>query len=270
MLKKSDASEIEKISSSTENPQLNMILSSIYEENTEGYLWVCEEEGSYFLWDKGNIVFYLFGEEPTSECLADLSSLFCDEIEKKADEEGLSHFKVTNLTSISERSVRTIFDDRELKSFRKNFYEYRREDIGKYQSSVEGLRVADIDKQFLKNTSLRNLAKVINEIKWMWPSFDKYYENGFGKAGLLDNEIVCWCTSEYVSEGFCGIGIETLERYRDRGIATKTALEFVKYCLINDIIPYWECYRSNEPSVKLAERIGFDKIDEYKVLVGKF
>ncbi|MFP4051209.1 MAG: GNAT family N-acetyltransferase [Thermoplasmata archaeon] len=270
MLEKIDSDKIRFVSSGIENVQLRMTLSSISDGNTECELWSDEKEETYFLWDKGNIVFYVFGKSPSSEFIADLSELFEDVIEEKAEEHGFSHFKVNNLTDISDQVIKSVFGDREFKNLEKYFYKYNKEEIGEFESSLDELRVIDIDEQFLKSTELRNLARVINEVKWIWPYFRKYYENGFGKAGLVGNEIVCWCTSEYVSKGACGVGIETLDRYRQKGIATETAAEFVDYCLKNDITPYWECGAYNEPSVKLAEKLGFKKIDEYKVLLAKF
>lgn len=270
MLKKIDKDKIKSISSKIDDVQLDITLSSVYKSNTEGEIWTDKDERTYFLWDKGNIVFYLFGRSPNSEYLEDLSSLFGDEIKEKAEDDGLSHYKINNLTDISDEKVKEVFGVREYKTLKKNFYKYGEDSIGEYQSSLDQLKVLDIDEDFLKRTELRNLARVINEVKWMWPSFEKYYENGYGKAGVIEDEIVCWCTAEYVSEGACGIGIETLNRYRQKGMATKTAAEFIDYCLKNDITPYWECGSYNEPSVKLAERLGFDKIHEYEVFLTKF
>ncbi len=268
MLKKIDGDR--SILSRIDNAQLDITLSSIFEENTEGELWYDEEEDTYFIWDKGNIVFYLFGESPSFEFLNDLSELFDDHIMERAEDYGFSHFKINDLTDTSEEEIKTVFGDREYKTLKKYFYGYDKESIGVFHSSIAELKVLDIDEDFLKRTELRNLARVINEVKWMWPSFEKYYENGYGKAGVVEDEIVCWCTAEYVSKDSCGIGIETLDRYRQKGIATKTAAEFIDYCLKNDITPYWECGSYNEPSVKLAERLGFDKIHEYEVFLTKF
>lgn len=270
MLDELDENRVKIISSEVDNVQLGITLSSISEGNTDGYLWSDRDEETYFLWDMGNIVFYIFGKKPSPEYLEDLKGLYENEIKGKAEDKGFSHFKINNLTDISKETIKSIFGDDEYKILKKHFYEYNKESIKKFDSSLEKLEVVDIDEKFLKNTELRNLARVINEVKWMWPSFEKFYEKGFGKAGLLDDEIVCWCTAEYVSEGRCGVGIETLDRYRQKGIATKTAAHFIDFCLKKDIKPSWECGAYNEPSVKLAEKLGFERINEYKVLLTKF
>ncbi len=251
------------------DPKLKMVVSSISEGNTEGEIW-SYGENTYFLWDKGNIVFYIFGERPSSRCLDDLPRFFEDEIVEDAREGNYSHFKLDDRTGLAEEKLLSAFGDYDLRTLEKYFYEYPEEDVGDFESSLEGLELMDIDEDFLTNTDLRDLVLVINEIKWMWPSFETYFENGFGKAAVLSGDIICWCTAEYVSESMCGVGIETLERYRGKGVASVTAAEFVRGCLEEGITPYWECGASNVASVKLAEKLAFEKIAENKVLWDRF
>ncbi len=258
----------QSFSSDVDNDQLKITLESISEGNTEGYLW--SDGKFYFLWDLGNVVFYLFGESPDSEHLENLTRLYEKEVRGKAESEAFSYFKVNDLTGISEDSVRSVFGLGEYKMLKKYFYRYTKGSVKGFESSVDELEIVDIDEDLLESKELKNFELIKNEIEWMWPSLERYFQKGYGKASLIDDEIVCWCTAEYVSEGRCGIGIETLEGFRQKGIATVTAAVFIDHCLKNNVAPYWECGAYNEPSVKLAERLGFHKIDEYQVLLGKF
>lgn len=262
MFREVRVTDFDKIS--CDDKQLKMVLESVAQRNTEGRSWKYEQ--TYFLWDKGNIIFYIFGEGPSSECLDDLKDFFEDEIKKDALEDGISFFKLHNLT---DTSTEFLLEDREYRILEKYFYGYNKQNIDEFESSVEGLRVIDLDEELLES-DLMNVDEVSAELKWMWPSLERYKENGFGKAAIVDNEIACWCTAEYVSKGMCGIGIETLEKFRHKGIATKTAAEFVRYCVKNGITPFWEADKSNEPSVKLAEKLGFDKVSEYQVYLSEF
>ncbi|MEO0534618.1 MAG: GNAT family N-acetyltransferase [Cyanobacteria bacterium P01_A01_bin.123] len=109
-----------------------------------------------------------------------------------------------------------------------------------------------------------------SEIEWMWPSREKFCENGFGYVALLGESIIFWCTAEYVSTKKCGIGIETLQAYQNQGITTATAVHFVNYCLSHNITPYWECDSQNIGSIRVAKKIGFDRIQEAIVWGGEF
>lgn len=102
----------------------------------------------------------------------------------------------------------------------------------------------------------------------MWTSIDRFIEYGFGFSLVTKNEIVCWCTSEYLSEGKCGIGIETIPKYRNRGLATLIASAFIDYYRIKRIKPHWKCNLSNKASRRVAEKVGFSKELEFYVYSG--
>jgi RimJ/RimL family protein N-acetyltransferase len=118
----------------------------------------------------------------------------------------------------------------------------------------------------LANHRLQNVQHVIAEIESCWPSLQQFYDKGFGVTLLLgEEEIVCWCTAEYVSAGRCGIGIETDEAYQNRGFATLTAAAFVEDCLARQVAPHWDSWTTNVPSLAVAEKVGFRMVQEYFV-----
>ncbi|GEM_PF-5453344 len=41
-----------------------------------------------------------------------------------------------------------------------------------------------------------------------------------------------------------------------RILGNKLAHHFVKYCLAQDSIPYWDCMDSNKPSIAVAKNLG--------------
>lgn len=127
------------------------------------------------------------------------------------------------------------------------------------------LHVLEIDRVLMESSSLGNLHSVTQEINRMWGSVDNFLKNGFGICVLDGNDIICWCTAEYVSEGFCGIGIETIEGNQNKGIATVTTIAFLKKCARLGIRPYWDSWKNNIPSVRVAEKTGFKKVVDYKI-----
>lgn len=262
MFERIDVKEIE-----ASDLQLNMVIRSIEEMNTEGVLW--ESDGTYLLWDKGNVVFYLFGKKLVKKALKDAKKFFTDKLSRQAKNENFSHFKARNLTEIPDDLFGFIFHEFRTEGLNKHFYRY-----GGGEPNIEGqddrLRFMPIDKELLSDARYGNLTEVLTEVKWMWPSFQRFFENGFGTAALKEDTIVCWCTAEYVSESRCGVGIETAGEHRGEGIASRTAARFIKSCQKRDITPYWECMADNTPSVRLAEKLGFEKISEPSFIFGKF
>ena len=133
-----------------------------------------------------------------------------------------------------------------------------------------GFQISSINDRFAELEGLNNVADVIAEIESGWNSVVDFRRTGFGFAAHDDETIVCWCTAEYVSDGRCGVGIETVEAYRGRGFATLTASAFVEHCVERAVIPHWDAWTSNQPSVAVAEKVGFRKAETYSIFVGEF
>jgi len=130
--------------------------------------------------------------------------------------------------------------------------------------------VKKIGSEVLENTSLGNLNCLEDEVIGMWGSVDNFYKNGFGYCAVMDGNIISWCTAEYVSKNYCGIGIETIEEQEGKGVATIIANEFLKECLTSNITPYWDSWKKNIPSVRVAEKNNFQKVCDYKVALIEF
>jgi RimJ/RimL family protein N-acetyltransferase len=73
-----------------------------------------------------------------------------------------------------------------------------------------------------------------------------------------------------MSEGKCGIGIETVEEHQGKGFATAVAAEFVRHALALGFKPHWDCWANNLPSIRVAEKVGFEDAHDYKGAIGGF
>jgi GNAT superfamily N-acetyltransferase len=256
------------------DPQLDMVLASVAEGNTRAQLWRSiqpKNSISCLLWDKGNNVFYLSGKTISKETTEDLASLIGTHIKGRAIKEGLSHFKIHALSPSFEKSVPQLFQNIQVYKMNKLFYVFRKPKGPAISTSALGdVEYALIDGDFIEKDHYQNVQYVKSEVEWMWSSREKFCENGFGYAALLAESIVCWCTAEYVSERKCGIGIETVQAYQNKGIATATAAHFVDYCLHHNITPHWECDKRNTGSIRVAEKVGFERIQETIFWGGEF
>jgi RimJ/RimL family protein N-acetyltransferase len=74
---------------------------------------------------------------------------------------------------------------------------------------------------------------------------------------------VCWCIAEYVSDGRCGMGIETIPQYQNRGLATLAARAVAAECDARNITAHWDSWKDNHPSVRVAEKLGFELVGDY-------
>ncbi|MFQ6088917.1 MAG: GNAT family N-acetyltransferase, partial [Candidatus Methanofastidiosia archaeon] len=241
--------------------------------NNEAKIWVENYNSitSTFLWDRGNNVFYFGGNHSNEEFISEINKLIKQKIEKSAVKENYSHFKVHAQIALWNSYIKDIFKDYHIKDSIKLFYEYQKVKVNNDKNLLpKDITIRPIDFDLLETKKIKNVEYIKQEVEWMWPSIQRFYDNGFGFVAMHEDKAVCWCTSEYVSKKMCGIGIETISEYQNRGIATATATTFVKYCLENNIIPYWECDIDNIGSVRVAEKIDFQKASPAIFYIGKF
>jgi RimJ/RimL family protein N-acetyltransferase len=100
-----------------------------------------------------------------------------------------------------------------------------------------------------------------------WESPQFFLEKGFGFWLLTGDEIACECSSVFVGGGSVEINIHTDEKYQRQGLASIAATAFITECLKRGIRPNWECWWDNEPSVSLAQKLGFEPVKDHPVFL---
>jgi RimJ/RimL family protein N-acetyltransferase len=58
-----------------------------------------------------------------------------------------------------------------------------------------------------------------------------------------------------------------MEKYRRQGLATFVANQIILISYYKKLTPHWYCFQSNTASVKLVEKLGFNKIQDFLVFV---
>jgi RimJ/RimL family protein N-acetyltransferase len=253
-------------------PQLALVLASVVAGNTAARLWVERKggEGAALLWDKGNNVFYLAGRRISAQAREELARLLATQIRQQALAEGHAYFKTRALAPELEGALAPLFGGIALAERDTLFYGLAQVPSEPPAPRLPGVAFALIDRALLERRDLENIDEVRSEIRWMWPSEERFCAQGFGYVALLDRRVVCWCTAEYLSPQQCGIGIQTEQAHQGRGVATATAARFVAECARRGTRPYWECAGANRPSIRVAEKVGFELIERTRFWVGAF
>jgi hypothetical protein len=247
----------------------SFIFDSIVEGNTPAQIFVDDAEDiSIFLICEGNCV-YFGGEVEDKDKYKEAINFFKENCLSESRRKELGVVKINYYTEAWKKELLE-----GLKEFDCNLYDRSlfKQDL-KYVKAVrndDNVIVKKIDNEVLQNTSLGNLNCLIDEVMGMWGSEDNFIKNGFGYCAIMDGNIISWCTAEYVSKNYCGIGIETIEAHERKGVATMISNEFLKGCLASNITPYWDSWKKNIPSVRVAEKNNFKKVCDYKVVFIKF
>jgi RimJ/RimL family protein N-acetyltransferase len=254
--------------------QAQMVLESIVDGNTESHFWAVADTGdddAVLLWDKGNIIFYLAGNPATNDVTNSLASLFARTIRPLAHKEGLRYFSAVAMSPQMERVLPNVLRDVTLHHVNKRFYSYAQATPNPLpQPALDGVEFLPIDAELLNDSHLEHVDQVAGEVRWMWPDMERFDRHGFGVAAKWQNQLICWCTAEYVSNSQCGIGIETVPEFQGRNVATATAARFVAESLVRGLRPHWECNAENLASARVAEKVGFALTEESEFWAGQF
>ncbi len=269
MIQKLEESSFRKVLPLFKGPHLDLVMQAVLEGTSPGRIWVDDGENprTAFMWNKAHC-YYLVGDENNHEFNKSLEKIITEEIAPKALKNDLLSFKV-HYTDGWETKICSIFKGTSPVKRGRRFYTFKKSRVDWKHEIPSGVSVEFIDESLLRK-ALVNTDAVTEEIESMWNSVNDFFKKGFGFCSVYNNEIVCWCTAEYVSKNKCGIGIETVEEYENQGFATVTASAFVDYCITKGVTPCWDSWDDNIPSIKVAEKVGFEKILDFSVYLGSF
>lgn len=115
----------------------------------------------------------------------------------------------------------------------------------------------------LTEETIKNISKQANNItRLLFPSPENFIKRNFGFC-ILDGEKIAslaLATSPIYDKHF-EIHIETDPEYQKRGLAMISCAKLIEYSLQEGLIPHWDA--DNEPSAKLALKLGFTKPEKY-------
>ncbi|HUP27128.1 MAG TPA: GNAT family N-acetyltransferase [Chloroflexia bacterium] len=248
-----------------------IVARAIVQGNTRGRFWVDDalKPSKLLMWDDGPIL-GLCGDASDSTFNGELSELLGQTVAPQALAHGNSGFKIY-YTPDWEGYLSAIFPESSLQKRDRSIYGFGELRIKDWNSNIpDGSSIRRIDSALLESNDLVNLDRVTEEIACCWTSVDQFLDKGFGFCVISGDIIAGWCTAEYASDTDIGIGIETVEEYQGRGFGTLVACAFIEHCLSKGLKPYWDCWKSNLPSSALAEKVGFRKLGDYPVFVGRF
>ena len=221
-----------------------------------GLIWLGNNDGFFFIGDAKNIEF--------NNTIND----FIDEvIVPEAKKVGLNCFEAIGNHSNWNKTIDRIFQHRNLKSWNQRVYTLRKEGYeNHHEPEIEQeYTVLKMSKALYENSNntFKNIDFLQSKIFEFWSSPDCFFNEGIGYCIVYDDLIVSVCFSGFVFENIHCIDIETIEGHQGRKLAQKIAHSFVKDCLENDIIPYWDCMELNKPSVAVVENVGFTNVFNY-------
>lgn len=252
-------------------PHLALALDAIAAGNSPALAWADDrtQPGAAYLWDKTHCHF-LIGDPDRPAFVAAVRDLIRRDIAPQLAARGQAFLKVITSSAAWEQPVGSIFGTAELVSRERVLHALDTLALPAWRASMpDGYFVRQVDAELLRNSRLRGITDLRNEIMTGWPSLAGFLNGGFGFCLLHGDEIVTWCTAEYMSRGKCGVGIETAVEHMRRGFATLTASALAEHALAQGLTPYWDSWKANLPSLAVARKVGFRVVSEYTIFAGR-
>lgn len=125
----------------------------------------------------------------------------------------------------------------------------------------EDVTVARFDEEAVRLAAAHSWSRGFIE---NFPSIRTFLDAGIGYAVFDRGEMVAGATSFAVYDDTIEIEVDTLPRYRRRGLATIASARLIGYCLDHGLAPHWDA--ANEASSRLAAKLGFTLERSYEVI----
>lgn len=202
---------------------------------------------------------YLAGEPGSAISLQEFSCLLLDEFIPGWTCAGESGFILAPFSTAWEKLVVDFVNDRPHENiFRRRFI------FNPDHFSIHLDWAQRIPPGFLMRRVDTELVALIGGMP-TWPSIGGFLQKGIGYCLLEGDQLVSACTSVFATHSSIEIDVHTEEVYQHRGFATLTAAALIDECLRGGRMPKWECFWDNEASAALANRLGFDMVEDYPV-----
>lgn len=249
--------------------KMDFVFDSIIERNTLAEIYINNlEDPTVSIICEGHLI-YLGGTSNDIKDYKEVVDYFRNSI---LDEERRSKLGVVRIIYSSEICKKALLDslgDFDIHIYDRVLYNHSLKSIPSQLLTDKDIKILEIDK-ILLSKNLINTKSVVDEITLMWGSIENFSETGFGYCAIKGDMIIGWCTSEYMSKKACGIGIETAKDFQGQGVASSLTECLLNKCFKLNLIPHWDSWKQNIPSVKVAEKTGFKEIMNYKVLFIRF
>lgn len=248
-------------------PHLSLVIKAVIAGHSPASIWVDEgpRPQTALLWDKGHCLYVL---SAAASAPSWLHTLIHQTIIPEARARHIRLLKVYHQEAGWADIIPTLLAPLALTLKARAFYRLDPSYVPGTIPVPPGFTLQPITAPLLANDDLENIQSLRNEIASCWPTLARFLRHGFGFCLVHGTKLVSWCTAEYRSAGQCGVGIETIEAYQGRGLATAATLAFVTHSQKHRLVPHWDSWQANTPSLAVAQKAGFRHLLDYTVHLG--
>ena len=103
--------------------------------------------------------------------------------------------------------------------------------------------------------------------KRYWQSKDDFIKNAIGVCLVNpNNEFIAICYSICIADDIAEVEIFVFPEYQGKGFGRIVAESFLNLTIEKGVIAHWDTFTANTPSLALAQKLGFQKIQDYDLV----
>jgi len=253
-----------------DTPYLNFVIKAMEVGNSPALAWADDTHmpTSALIWDKTHSL-YFGGDAHHSEFTQTMRDFFTDSLIPKAQSDHMGILKLYFANEGWREEAASLMPNLILHERARVLHRFdAHSKVGLEPTLPPYTHLRLIDEELLQNSTLTGINAVTEEIQSCWTSLEHFIDQGFGYCVIDETAgVVSWCTAEYLSPGVCGVGIETLKAYQRHNFATAAANAFVQHASRLGWQVNWDSWLDNTPSIRVAEKVGFERVTEYIIWV---
>lgn len=265
--------EFDRVTPVFEPLQYHLAVRAIIDGYIPGRIWTDDINNpeTAVIWDT-RYSYYLSGYEDNHKFNTALDDLFTRVIAPEAMKRNIRLYFVVCLPSWEKKILNNeVLIDRFPKRMPRCYYAFKQKVVTTWEDRIPpGFALRRVDENVLKS-NVRNIDTLIDEVKDIIASVDEFIRRKFEGYCLVfrDKAVASWCLS-FMYGSSCEVTVQTVEEYQQRGFGTITTAALIDSCLSSNHVSIgWHCGQENVPSMKLAEKVGFERTDhDYSWIYG--
>lgn len=131
---------------------------------------------------------------------------------------------------------------------------------------LNDIKLLKIDEAILNRKNIKGYEEINGWVHSFWKSTEDFIEYGSGYCIIKNKSFISWCITVYCNDKERELGLYTDEKYRNNGYGFLVSSSVINDLLKRGFNPHWHCRVENKPSLRLAEKIGFENPHYYKTL----
>jgi RimJ/RimL family protein N-acetyltransferase len=268
MIYELNPSQFKSINHLLEGERINLEIKSVVEGYNPGWVFVDNvmDPQTALVWSRGIKGFYFLGDANSVDFNNSLLAYIKYIITPRVRRFELTSFEFSGTSMEWDKKLESLFMEKELNVSKQFVYRRPKElalDASEYELD-EAFELCKIDQALLNRSEL-NLELVKDNVLEWWDDVNSFKKFGTGYCILHKNTAVCSCVASFYDGHEVESHIETLDEYRNQGLATVAVANFVDEARDSALGLYWDCMEKNKGSRAIAEKLGYEKSYEYKL-----